>query len=510
MYMTLKLVERYDPKLLRIYHIHDAILNEVRDEGNWDGALTLFSTYLAPIIIASQKALAKAGVSSTSTGSSIKEDYRNKNRFSSTSLCIDFDEKNNSDFTKQLNTEDVRLVQYCISSMVRYAPSPTESNILYMFYLQCVPPIRCDETIDICLVSLIYQYAQAKNNPELQTKGRDLIEVALNRGIGLPDYKEIPSRKNRILGQNQKRQGQILANVSEPILRLLNLRISSDGRCLEPRTSHPGSSSNSFQNRKQEQQQIQQPQQPQPQPQQSQQSQQPQRPRGQYQSQDMQSQSRDQPREQQYWDQQSRNTLRREPQQQQSHHRQQQYSQNSHQPRSFYPVSRATSHQSQNDGARQRNDHSSSSHQNNRPQERLTQHQNTHTNKNYRRSQGEPNATRNHVSRTPEDDQYSYYQNASRRGFEGSQQDSHRGGLGGSGSSSRSYGNGSKLRHIPFVPASTNSMLITDNTPIEDSVVVAPTKNEHSQDSDGSVSKHDSSLDLAAEVEKLQLEPQAR
>ncbi|KAG0320108.1 hypothetical protein BGZ97_000687, partial [Linnemannia gamsii] len=59
--MTLKDIEDYDRKdMLRVEHIHWAIVHEVRDLKQWNNALTLLTSYLAPVIIASEKAVAAA------------------------------------------------------------------------------------------------------------------------------------------------------------------------------------------------------------------------------------------------------------------------------------------------------------------------------------------------------------------------------------------------------------------------------------------------------------------
>ncbi|KAF8946588.1 hypothetical protein BGZ47_000116 [Haplosporangium gracile] len=260
--MTLKDIEDYDRKdMLRVEHIHWAITHEVRDLKQWDNALTLLTSYLAPVIIASEKAASAAAVigevdtetaaptentakpssppSSSSLTTTITDGTaaatQGGRRASSTttSKFSDFvEDETTGQYTKQLTEEDMRLIQWSIAALVRYAPTPSESNVVYMFYLQRQPPIRNDETIDNCLVSLIFQYAQVKNDPELQAKGLDLIKVALERGVGLPSYQSRTSVKNQSYGPQKQ---TILASVSKPILVQQGLQITADGRALEAR-----------------------------------------------------------------------------------------------------------------------------------------------------------------------------------------------------------------------------------------------------------------------------------
>ncbi|KAF9928515.1 hypothetical protein FBU30_002314 [Linnemannia zychae] len=275
--MTLKDVEDYERKdLLRVEHIHWAITNEVRNLKNWDNALTLLTNYLAHVIIASEKAVAAATGTTighvdnstaittstspattstvvTATTSTTNNTSTNPvttteshpsltspsaadlaaggpSKSSSSKFSEFFEDKKTGQFTKQATREDIRLIQFSIAALVRYAPSTAESNVVYMFYLQRQPPIRNDETIDNCLVSLIYQYAQVNNDPELQAKGLDLIKVALERGIGLPSYQSRTTKRNQ-----GRYSGSILASVSHSILVQQGLQISQDGRSLETR-----------------------------------------------------------------------------------------------------------------------------------------------------------------------------------------------------------------------------------------------------------------------------------
>ncbi|KAF9128972.1 hypothetical protein BGW39_004584 [Mortierella sp. 14UC] len=265
--LTLKDIEDYDRKdMLRVEHIHWAIINEVRDLRNWENALTLLTSYLAPVIIASEKAVAAStaaastaatGNGNTDTDKAATAATQNNNSpassspttttdtavavaaaggaqpKTSTSKFSDFvEDETTGQFTKQLTEQDIRLIQWSIAALVRYAPTPSESNVVYMFYLQRQPPVRNDETIDNCLISLIYQYAQVKDDPELQAKGLDLIKVALERGVGLPSYKSRTSVKNQ---DYRQQKDTILASVSKPILFQQGLQITQDGKALEPR-----------------------------------------------------------------------------------------------------------------------------------------------------------------------------------------------------------------------------------------------------------------------------------
>ncbi|KAG9070287.1 hypothetical protein KI688_009624 [Linnemannia hyalina] len=232
--MTLKDVEDYDRKdMLRVEHIHWAITHEVRELKQWNNALTLLTSYLAPVVIASEKAAAAAAAVTDDVDTETAA--RTENTIKPTSLPTtskfsDFvEDETTGQYTKQLTEQDVRLIQFSIAALVRYAPTPSESNVVYMFYLQRQPPLRNDETIDNCLISLIYQYAQVKGDPELQAKGLDLIKIALERGVGLPSYQSRTSVKNK--GRHQRES--ILASVSRPILIQQKLQITEDGRALE-------------------------------------------------------------------------------------------------------------------------------------------------------------------------------------------------------------------------------------------------------------------------------------
>ncbi|KAG0357687.1 hypothetical protein BG005_003244 [Podila minutissima] len=204
--LTLEGIQEIETKrAATLSELHSAIVQEVRNAKVWDNAWTLFTDYLCPAIIMSQERLQQQ-------------------------------EQGHGRLT--LSENDIRMIQYSISAMVRYAPSTAESNAVYVFFLQqCVPPIRDDPTINNCLVSLIYQYAQAKDL-EIQARGLDLVKIALDRGVGLPSYSAHSSahdhpRHQRFAPENSHKE-HILVSVSRPILKLHHMRISADGTTLEP------------------------------------------------------------------------------------------------------------------------------------------------------------------------------------------------------------------------------------------------------------------------------------
>ncbi|KAF9391612.1 hypothetical protein CPB97_006116 [Podila verticillata] len=197
-----------------LQELHSAIVQEVRNANNWDNAWTLFSDYLCPAIVLGQERQ--------------QQQEQGHGRL-------------------QGPTEsDIRMIQFSISVMVRYAPTTAESNAVYVFFLQqCRPPIRDDQTINNCLVSLIYQYAQAKD-PEIQRSGLDLVKIALDRGVGLPTYSAHSNshdhpKHHRFSAENARKE-HILVSVSKRILMLHQLQISADGTTLEPITTGGGRS----------------------------------------------------------------------------------------------------------------------------------------------------------------------------------------------------------------------------------------------------------------------------
>lgn len=126
-------------------------------------------------------------------------------------------------FALRFSADEIRHLQWSIANLVRYAPCPDESRIVYMFYLRCDPPFRDEYTTNHCLASLIYVYGQSRD-PAVRVQGLDLITIALDRGMGLPGSGGAP---RGTAGQT------LLANVSIPILKQVKLRISDDGRVLE-------------------------------------------------------------------------------------------------------------------------------------------------------------------------------------------------------------------------------------------------------------------------------------
>ncbi|KAG0236424.1 hypothetical protein BGW42_003582 [Actinomortierella wolfii] len=239
--------------------IYKAVVEEVKWRRNWTNAWQLFDMFLCPVILASTP-------SSQADNDDDKENNQgNNNNNNNNKLALN----------RELSAQENQWIQWAISALVRYAPNPQEANRVYMFFLQrCRPPLRDDQTINHCLVSLIYQYAQVKGNNALMAQGLDLIQVALDRGVGLPTYEVIQStskQKKRMAYERLQQQkgnaintsppkNSILASVSRPILRYHHLAISDDGRSLIefPHSRPPPSHQPHFQLRQQQQQQQQQ------------------------------------------------------------------------------------------------------------------------------------------------------------------------------------------------------------------------------------------------------------
>ncbi|KAF9352758.1 hypothetical protein BGX34_011994 [Mortierella sp. NVP85] len=215
----------------RIYHVHHAIVTENRDRKNWSGAYELFRNYLVVFVNAYQKAQAAA-----KTPGALRTIVSQKDSVSLRELQVH--QRSAQPSKLQFSENDIRNMQWSIANLVRYAPTPEESRVVYMFYLKCDPPLRNDETINHCLVSLIYVYAQMRDR-EVQKQGLDFVEIALERGIGLPAYKAVGDTAPATAGWDAN--GSLLGKVSGPILRLHGLQISADGRKLEQR---PGYRSN--------------------------------------------------------------------------------------------------------------------------------------------------------------------------------------------------------------------------------------------------------------------------
>ncbi|KAG0267179.1 hypothetical protein DFQ27_009083 [Actinomortierella ambigua] len=245
--------------------IYKAIVDEVKWRHNWANASQLFDGFLCPLILActpsEPAAVGTMGEEEEEEeeeeGQGDKEEGAAPSTSSSSSSATGSSDNQSSDqeapaamppkmkLNRELTAQEMQWIQFAISALVRYAPGPLEANRVYMFFLQqCRAPLRDDRTINHCLVSLIYQYAQVKGNDPLLAQGLDLIQVALDRGVGLPSYEATPSvsqRQRRIHYEKElQRQGKtvkpnnnsILASVSRPILRYHRLRISEDGRTL--------------------------------------------------------------------------------------------------------------------------------------------------------------------------------------------------------------------------------------------------------------------------------------
>ncbi|RUS23000.1 hypothetical protein BC937DRAFT_94120 [Endogone sp. FLAS-F59071] len=140
-----------------------------------------------------------------------------------------------------LNKLESNSVQTAFELLVRYAPTVSEANRYYLILLkEYYPPIRDDKCVNFCLISLIYKYAKSFEE-EYWEKGLGLVQVALDRGLGLPTYVGMQSNTNKGDGQVQgapresanRNQKGILANVSKEILMYNGLRIAQDGSELE-------------------------------------------------------------------------------------------------------------------------------------------------------------------------------------------------------------------------------------------------------------------------------------
>ncbi|KAK3814390.1 MAG: hypothetical protein J3Q66DRAFT_346372 [Benniella sp.] len=207
----------------RIYHVHHAVVTENKRR-NWEAAYELFKNYLVVFVNAYQKAQASAA----KTPGALQTVVQIKDSVSLRDVQL----KSAQPWKLQFSKGDIRNIQYALANLVRYAPTPEESRIVYMFYLQCDPPLRDDETINHCLVSLIYVYAQMRDR-EVQKQGLDFIEIALERNIGLPTYKAVGDNESTTAAWDAN--GSLLGKVSGPILRLHGLQITADGRKLEQR-----------------------------------------------------------------------------------------------------------------------------------------------------------------------------------------------------------------------------------------------------------------------------------
>ncbi|KAF9585688.1 hypothetical protein BGW38_001205 [Lunasporangiospora selenospora] len=217
-----------DLREIRIHEQFDVIRYEARELKRWGNAFEVFLNYMAPAITSYQLnlQLRQAMTESNSRGWSQAPPTSSAPVAAESTTAIPAKPLPAHDF----NRDEITAIGHAIAMMVRYAPSPSEANVIYMFYLQkCTPPILSDDTINHCLVSLIYLYNNVRNNTELQLQGVDLVRVALERGIGLEGYKAVKQRECW-----KKKPERILNNVSHNILWSANLQISEDGKKLEP------------------------------------------------------------------------------------------------------------------------------------------------------------------------------------------------------------------------------------------------------------------------------------
>ncbi|OZJ03710.1 hypothetical protein BZG36_03298 [Bifiguratus adelaidae] len=120
-----------------------------------------------------------------------------------------------------LTQKEVQCIQTAFMLMVRYAPTVLEATLYYRHLLShYTTPIRTDECIDHCLISLIFAYSRTRDNDYLNA-GLALLQMALDRGLA------------------HGKQGEILRSVSTSILESHQCRISPDGTRLEPSNPDP-------------------------------------------------------------------------------------------------------------------------------------------------------------------------------------------------------------------------------------------------------------------------------
>ncbi|KAF9968563.1 hypothetical protein BGZ70_002467 [Mortierella alpina] len=452
---TLAAIQACAPEDILIAHVHDAIVEEVRDCKNWDNGLTLFTDYLGPVILGHQKAAADSNKAS-SNGKRVPAKPTSQR-------VVDFAEDEAGQVHRTLSYRDIELSE---------------------------PPVRDDRTIDRCLINLIYRYAQSKDVNE-RSKGLDLIHLALHRGVGLPTYNTYNAAKSSWQYQNKREEG-ILTSVSRPILNIHKLRISADGRTLEPNVpgTGPRSSAPSGSQPRRQQAPLRQPHQPQ-QPQQPQQLEQPEQPQQQVEQQP--------PREQ--------------------GQRKQQEKQLEQRPSS--DRADTASHKAPRDAGNSNQEVSrpqqtppkhteSAKHQEQPSQTQLQpQPEPRHGPKSKKgHPRHKPSASTSGASgpkssaynKVPEDldDQYSYYTKPSRAAFAGVDRNRDRE----APRASRYGGGGGELRTIAFVPASTNAALKNNEGSL-------PQDTNEADVSGARPGDQDFTKDLVEKVERLQLEPQS-
>ncbi|CAO3567727.1 unnamed protein product [Mortierella alpina] len=371
-----------------------------------------------------------------------------------------------------------------IASLVRYAHSPEDSNTIFLFYLQSEPPVREDRTIDRCLINLIYRYAQSKDVTE-RSKGLDLIHLALHRGIGLPTYNAFNNAKASWHHQNKKRDEGILTSVSRPILNIHKLRISADGRTLEPNVpgTGPRSSAPSGPQPRQQQAPLRQPHQPQ----QPQQPQQPKQPEQQVEQQAPREQGQRQQQEEQ---------LERRPADctDTASHKAPRDAGNSN-PEVSRPQHTPPKH---TESAKHQEQPSQSQLQPQPEPRHGPKSRKSHPrHKSSASTAGASGPKSSAYSKVPEvlDDQYSYYTKPSRPAFAGVDRNRDR-------EAPRASRYGGELRTIAFVPASTNAALSSnEGSLLQDT--------NEAVESGARPGDQDVTRDLIEKVERLQLEPRS-
>jgi len=485
---TLASIQACAPEDILIAHVHDAIIGEVRDSKNWDNGLTLFTDYLGPVILGHQKAAADSTkASSPGKRAPLKP---------TSQRVVDFAEDEAGQVHRTLSNRDIELVQMSIASLVRYAPSPEDSNTIFLFYLQSEPPVRDDRTIDRCLINLIYRYAQSKDVTE-RSKGLDLIHLALHRGVGLPTYNAFNNTKASWHHQNKKRDEGILTSVSRPILNIHKLRISADGRTLEhnvPGTGPRSSAPSGLQPRRQ-QAPLRQPHQPQ-QPQQPQQPEQPEQPQQPEQPEQPKQQVEQQPQREQGQRQQQEELLERRPADRTgtASHKAPRDAGNSN-----LEVSRPQHTPPKHTESAKHQEQPSQSQLQPQPEPRHgPKSKKSHPrHKSSASTSGASGPKSSAYSKVPEDldDQYSYYTKPSRPAFAGVDRNRDR-------EAPRASRYGGELRTIAFVPASTNAALRSNEGSLLQDTNEAVVSGARPGD-------QDLTRDLVEKVERLQLEPRS-
>ncbi|KAF9980131.1 hypothetical protein BGZ65_005508, partial [Modicella reniformis] len=170
MKFTLETIRGMEDQNIHIGVIHNAIVYEVRHAKNWNNAYTILKEYVPPLANAVQRAA---------------ENPNNAPKKRIT--LLDARRHDSNPLTMRPTDEDLRLARRSIATLVRFAPSVSESRTVFMYLLKLKPPLRDDKTINHCLGSLIFQY-NTERNPEVRKLGVDFVQVALQRGMGAPGY----------------------------------------------------------------------------------------------------------------------------------------------------------------------------------------------------------------------------------------------------------------------------------------------------------------------------------